>query len=82
MDGLFDAVAAVPGALERTVFELQSVDWRVRRPLPPAELTRAVERLHTLGARHIAYYPDDMHQDQPPLKTMKPVFSLAEQPEP
>lgn len=82
MDALFKAVAAVPGALERTVFELQSVDWRTRRPLPPSELAETVERLHTLGARHIAYYPDDVHQDHPPMKTIKPVFSLAELPEP
>lgn len=82
MDTLFGVVAAVPGALERTVFELQSVDWRNRRPLPSTELAAMVEKLHTQGARHIAYYPDDLYQDQPRLGVLKPVFSLTEQPEP
>jgi len=78
---LFDKVAAVPGALDRTVFELQAKDWRTGRPIPSADMVRAVRLLHTLGARHIAYYPDDVFEDQPKLAEFRPVFSMSSSPE-
>ena len=81
MRRLFDKVAAKPGALEKTVFELQATDWRVRKPIPTAEMAATVRELNTLGARHIAYYPDDLFQDQPRLKEFRRVFSMTGQPE-
>src|SRR5690606_41322170 len=36
---LVDAVATHPGGLERTVFELQTRDWRTGQAVPDAELT-------------------------------------------
>ena len=44
----------------------------------PAEV---VDELHTLGARHIAYYPDDLFQDQPRLADFKAAFSMRSHPE-
>ncbi|MGR2660677.1 poly-beta-1,6-N-acetyl-D-glucosamine N-deacetylase PgaB [Chromobacterium haemolyticum] len=81
MRRLFDKVAAKPGALEKTVFELQAVDWRSRKPIPTAELAATVRELNTLGARHIAYYPDDLFHDQPRLKAFRRVFSMTAHPE-
>ncbi|PXX40142.1 poly-beta-1,6-N-acetyl-D-glucosamine N-deacetylase PgaB [Aquitalea magnusonii] len=78
---LFDKVKAVPGALDRTVFELQARDWRNGQPIPTREMAEVVEELHTLGARHIAYYPDDLFQDQPRLADFKAAFSMRSHPE-
>ncbi|RMC91867.1 poly-beta-1,6-N-acetyl-D-glucosamine N-deacetylase PgaB [Aquitalea palustris] len=78
---LFDKVKAVPGALDRTVFELQARDWRSGKPIPTREMAEVVEELHTLGARHIAYYPDDLFQDQPRLADFKAAFSMRSHPE-
>ncbi|HXH04093.1 MAG TPA: poly-beta-1,6-N-acetyl-D-glucosamine N-deacetylase PgaB [Candidatus Competibacteraceae bacterium] len=51
--------------LEKTVFELQAMDWRTRRPLPTETLLQQLAELHRLGARHLAYYPDDLRSDHP-----------------
>jgi biofilm PGA synthesis lipoprotein PgaB len=80
MRDLFERVAAVPGALEKTVFELQAVDWRTGKPIPTEEIVDTVRTLNTLGARHIAYYPDDLFKDQPRLALFKRVFSMRTQP--
>lgn len=79
---LFARVARHPGALERTVFELQTREWNTGRPISATELQAKVRLLHQLGARHIAYYPDDLFHDQPPLQQMRPVFSARTAPAP
>lgn len=81
MQQLFHRVAAVPGALDKTVFELQSVDWRNRQPIPTSKLAETVRQLNTWGARHVAYYPDNLFEDQPQLQPFKRVFSMTSQPE-
>ena len=82
MDKLFEQVAQTPQGLERTVFELQTRDWRSGQAVPTAELSRVVRRLHTLGARHIAYYPDDQFQDHPAVREFQQVFSMRSAPAP
>ncbi|MEO8005100.1 MAG: poly-beta-1,6-N-acetyl-D-glucosamine N-deacetylase PgaB [Betaproteobacteria bacterium] len=76
LDKLAKAVAAQPGGLERTVFELQSVDWRTRKPVPDQQLVSQLVRLQRLGALNIGYYPDDFVADRPALVKIKPAMSL------
>ncbi|MFO1351042.1 MAG: poly-beta-1,6-N-acetyl-D-glucosamine N-deacetylase PgaB [Gammaproteobacteria bacterium] len=80
LDTLFDAVERTPGALDNTLFELQSVDWRKRQALPVADLVRQIDRLLHRGARHVGYYPDDFIHDQPQMTEVKPVLSIADYP--
>lgn len=76
LDRLVRAVAAQPGALGRTVFELQSVDWRTRTPVPAAMLARQLERLQRQGAVNVGYYPDDFLSDHPAMATILPALSI------
>ena len=69
-------VAEHPGALRKTVFELQATDWRTGRPVPTATLATQMERLQRLGAVNFGYYPDDFLQDHPALARVKPGISL------
>ncbi|MEQ8484532.1 MAG: poly-beta-1,6-N-acetyl-D-glucosamine N-deacetylase PgaB [Pseudomonadales bacterium] len=73
-------VAEYPGGLERTLFELQTVDWRSGRPLPAAEFARKAETLLNAGARHVAWYPDDFVAGNPPLPVIRSILSLADHP--
>lgn len=61
--------------LERTVFELQTVNWRKNNePISPQELSLTIQHLYDLGVNHIAYYPDDLFQNNPDADLMKQVF--------
>ncbi len=83
LDELVDAVARRPGALSRTVFELQSRDWRTGPDRPEATpvdtvvLAGWMRRLQLRGARSFGYYPDDFSQDQPRLQDIRPALSEA-----
>ena len=67
MRRLVAAVAAQPEGLERTIFEIQTVDWRTQQPIPPQALRRQARALVAAGVRHLAYYPDDAPRALPPL---------------
>lgn len=76
LDALVSKVAAQPGALARTVFELQSVDWTTRLPVPAAELAAQMQALQRRGVVNFGYYPDDAAADRPALAIIKPAISL------
>jgi biofilm PGA synthesis lipoprotein PgaB len=76
LEALVRTVAAQPGALTKVVFELQSIDWTTRKPVPDRELAAQLQRLQRLGAVNIGYYPDDFIADRPALATIKPALSL------
>ncbi len=80
LDSLAARVKEVPGAQERVVFELQSVDWRDGRRIPASTLAAQMRRLHATGARHFGYYPDDFHNNHPALEVIRPALSLEAHP--
>lgn len=75
LDELVTTVAKQPDGLQRTVFELQTVDWRSNEPITPARLNAIVRRLQARGARHLAWYPDDFIADRPPLGAAREAMS-------
>lgn len=79
LDQLVQQIARRPGALQRTVFELQARDWRSgsQGPIDSQLLAQWMRRLQWQGVRHFGYYPDDFHSDQPRLQTIRPVLSNA-----
>ncbi len=77
---LVAAVAATPGALDRTVFELQSVDWRSKTPVASTAFAGQLALLKAAGAQHIGYYPDDGHTNTPQLAMLQQSFALDRQP--
>ena len=78
LTALVKRAAATPNGLDRTVFELQARDWRTNQPVPDATLRAQWSLLHRLGARHLAYYPDDFHNDQPGLAVVRSALSVRE----
>ncbi|UZN49391.1 poly-beta-1,6-N-acetyl-D-glucosamine N-deacetylase PgaB [Cupriavidus cauae] len=84
LDSLVDTVARRPGALRRTVFELQGRDWRKADapPVDSAVLAGWMQRLQRRGARSFGYYPDDFHNNQPRLDVIRPALSNAWYPAP
>lgn len=61
--------------LERTVMELQSVDWRKNnQPIPPKEMADTMRYLYDAGIHHIAYYPDNVYTNNPVPEQMEQSF--------
>ena len=79
MKELFDRIAQMPGGIEKTVFELQSRDWRTNKSIPSSVLYDQVRQLRLLGARHVAYYPDDFSNNEPVFDVIEPAISKNSQ---
>jgi len=82
LNRLYRQVAAQPNGTRDTVFELQSVDWRTRKPIPTVLFDREMLMLQDKGALNLGYYPDDFEKNNPKLNRLIPVFSGAAYPAP
>lgn len=62
--------------LERTVIELQTVNWREHNePISSQELNSTIRYLYGLGVHHIAYYPDSVFTNNPDADMMNKAFA-------
>jgi biofilm PGA synthesis lipoprotein PgaB len=72
---LVDRVNSFPGAMDKVVFELQSVDWRNHdAPIPTRELADTVKALYGWGVKNVAYYPDNLFINNPDPAVLRPVL--------
>lgn len=67
LDELVAAVRQHDPGMTQTMFELQTVDWNTRKPIPGEQINKLARRLQAQGVRHLAWYPDDFIGDHPRL---------------
>lgn len=74
---LVKAVATRPGALDKTIFELQARDWdrKPQRSVSDSQLAQWMRVLQLNGVKNYGYYPDDFINNQPDISRIRPVFS-------
>ncbi|MGD9969430.1 MAG: poly-beta-1,6-N-acetyl-D-glucosamine N-deacetylase PgaB [Sulfuricurvum sp.] len=73
---LINRVKAQECGLERTVMELQTVDWRKKNtPISPEEMSDTIRFLYASGIHHIAYYPDNVFTNNPVPEQMSESFA-------
>ncbi|MCM7688092.1 poly-beta-1,6-N-acetyl-D-glucosamine N-deacetylase PgaB [Enterobacter asburiae] len=74
---LVKAVAARPGALDKTIFELQARDWdqKPQRAVADSQLAQWMRVLQLNGIKNYGYYPDDFLNNQPDISRIRPEFS-------
>lgn len=77
---LAQRVAAIPGARNKVVFELQAQDWRSKHWIEPTVLREWMRTLTREGALNFAYYPDDFYNNKPDFQPAFEGISLAEFP--
>ena len=77
LEKLVATVKARPGAMERTVFELQGKDWRTPEApdISGAQLVEWMNVLKRQGVSSFGYYPDNFLENSPDLKTVRPALS-------
>jgi biofilm PGA synthesis lipoprotein PgaB len=65
--------------LERTVMELQTVNWRNKEPISAEELSDTIKELYGMGVHHIAYYPDNVFKNVPDAQRINQDFGQKPQ---
>ncbi len=76
LDEILKHVKQEECGLERTVIELQTVNWRKdNEPISSEELDSTIKHLYDLGVHHIAYYPDSVFTNNPDAHRMNEAFS-------
>ncbi len=85
MQQLVVAASRRPNGLTKTIFELQSVDWRKTavdedRSLPTERLGAQMRYLASQGALNFGYYPDDFVTNTPDAGLLHKDFSLQTYP--
>ena len=61
--------------LDRTIFELQAINWKNNQKISSSELAETMQLLKQHGVKHFGYYPDDFVQQHPHAAALNPVFS-------
>lgn len=74
LQSLISKIAEYPAGLEKTVFELQTVDWKNQQLVPTAIFVEHARLLTKHGARHIGYYPDNFLTNHPDRQTLETLF--------
>lgn len=64
---IVDNVKAQECGLERTVMEIQTVNWRKAddEPIDADEIDQTYDYLYGMGIHHVAYYPDNQFKNIP-----------------
>ena len=75
---LVAAVRRREEGLERTIFELQTIDWLHSKPVPGGKLRSTMRWLQSLGVRNLGYYPDDFIEGLPDFEQLRLGMSLAD----
>ena len=68
-----------PKGLDKTIFKLQSYDWKKGRWVKGTTLRDRIRVLSAAGARHIAYYPDNYTVAKPDLEPVRQEMSVKEE---
>ncbi|MFI8481753.1 poly-beta-1,6-N-acetyl-D-glucosamine N-deacetylase PgaB [Pseudomonas sp. NPDC078700] len=79
LEQMVDIIGQRPGALKRTVFELQARDWSKpgSPPIAAKQIAQWMTRLQWKGVVNYGYYPDDFVSNQPEVEQIRPEFSNA-----
>lgn len=77
LEKLIATVKTRPGAMEKTIFELQAKDWRTQAApdISAEQLAEWMGVLKRQGVTSFGYYPDNFLENSPDLKTIRPALS-------
>ncbi len=59
----------------KVIYKLQAFDWKKKSWISGQDLKRDLTFLLSIGANHVAYYPDDVHRNRPDAKAVSSILS-------
>lgn len=71
LKNLVEKARSFPLAGEKTIFKLQTYDWSGKAWIQDKLLLKEMRAVLASGARHVAYYPDNLWENHPSTETMK-----------
>lgn len=74
---LVRTVGHAPHGFDKTIFELQTVDWKTGLGVDARTLETTLRSLQAAGVRHLAYYPENFIEAEPALGALRRGLSLA-----
>ena len=78
---LVEKVKMYPNGLNKTLFELQSIDWKNNnKPIDSEVLLEQMRLLSSKGVRSFGYYPDDFVKNHPDIDILKEGISVQKEP--
>lgn len=72
----FDPKNPTAPSMSKILFELQAMDWETKQPVEDSVLADQIRYLLQNGINKVGYYPDNFHNNQPDLETIRAIFSL------
>jgi biofilm PGA synthesis lipoprotein PgaB len=69
-----------PGAIEKTVFKVQTYDWKKERWINTKTINKWLRTLLAQGALHIGYYPDNFIENEPNERQIRLIMSTEDFP--
>ncbi len=80
LEELYATASGWDEKLQKTVFKLQTYDWKYGKWVSTGKLVREIRLLEALGARNIAYYPDNVFENLPRLRQIRLEMSVRDFP--
>lgn len=74
---LVDHIKARPGAIDKVVMELQTIDWRgTSKPISSQEIADTITSLYSMGVQHVGYYPEMLFDNHPNAAMIRKALSI------
>lgn len=77
---LVQQVYAHPGAIKKTVFKLQTFDWKQNHWINSNTILDRMRTILAAGGIHLSYYPDNVFKDKPEEQRIRLEMSLNSTP--
>lgn len=73
---LVERIKSRPGAIDKVVIELQTVDWRgTTQMISSEEIAATITNLYKMGVQHVGYYPEMLFNNHPNAALIRKALS-------
>jgi len=75
---LFEATGGLKNT-DKVVFKLQAYDWKGEKWVSDGVMKDDISFLLSLGAKHVAYYPDNPYENKPDVEKISTILSARDE---